>query len=92
MSRVSPDILSTNTDSLRGDFHYYFQNQATGLVQLSVGLVADLGLNRQPIIANGTPYSLLNEAVESTKGLQPRPYHTSDEMRAVLGCFYMTSL
>lgn len=63
--------------------------QATTLIQLAMGLVIDLGLNRWPSEAT----SVLMKNVAAHLGNGPwRKKHTLEEMRAALGAFYVTSL
>lgn len=59
-------------------------NEATSLIQLAMGLVVDLGLNRWPSSDFGA---------KAPKGAGRRKNkHSLEEMRALLGTFYVTSL
>lgn len=55
--------------------------EATHLIQLAMGLVVNLGLNRWP-----------SDFGKAPKGAWMKKKHSLEEMRAVLGTFYVTSL
>ena len=77
----------------RSESHYYAESWVTTLHQLAVGLVVDLGLNsHKPSkhVNNG-----VNQFVDDARrlnGFRGRPSHTLEDMRAYLGCFYISSL
>lgn len=67
-------------------------NEATNLIQLAMGLVTDLGLNRWPSDFGKASFAMFRDAsVQPGKGPW-RKKHSLGEMRAVLGMFYVTSL
>lgn len=75
-----------------GDYRFYMESKATPLLQMAIGIVVDLGLNKAPLsINNLAPYSLLNEALRRHPHLRGKASHSNDDMRALLGCFYVTS-
>ncbi|KAL7948591.1 hypothetical protein V8C42DRAFT_351640 [Trichoderma barbatum] len=76
-----------------GDFHFYMNTEATNFVHLAVAMALDLKLDRSPESTKMHPKSLLGEAWATlNKGaMKPRP-HSSDEKRAVLGLYHVTSL
>lgn len=60
-------------------------SEATNLLQLAMGLVTQLGLDRRPSI-------LHSSSAPAPKDHGAKPQHTLEEMRAVLGTFYVSSL
>ncbi|KAI6367493.1 hypothetical protein MCOR25_004910 [Pyricularia grisea] len=75
-----------------GDYRFYMESKATPLLQMAIGMVVDLGLNKPPLsINNLAPFSLLNEALRRHPHLRGKAAHSNDDMRALLGCFYVTS-
>ncbi|TLD19622.1 hypothetical protein PspLS_09446 [Pyricularia sp. CBS 133598] len=75
-----------------GDYRFYMESKATPLLQMAVGIVVDLGLNKAPLSVNNlAPFSLLNEALRRHPHLRGKASHSNDDMRALLGCFYVTS-
>lgn len=75
-----------------GDYRFYMESRATQLFQMSIGIVIDLGLDKPPISVNNlAPYSLLNEALRRHPHLRGKSAHSKEDMRAMLGCFYVTS-
>lgn len=78
--------------------------EATMLIQLAMGLVIDLGLNRWPSDFGKASFAMFKDAASSSyvgggssssnKALPKwrNKQHTLEEMRAALGTFYVTSL
>lgn len=60
-------------------------------MQLAIGLVEDLGLNKPRRPVNPTFGSIVEDAAQLRNDLPPQPMQTSDGHRAVLGVYYMTS-
>ncbi|RFU28196.1 hypothetical protein B7463_g8144, partial [Scytalidium lignicola] len=69
-------------------YHCLYHPQLTTFIQLAVSLMADLGLNRSPNALDRARFSSVKlpgrENVVKTR--------TSEERRAVLGCFYLTTV
>ncbi len=62
----------------------------TGLTQLAIGLVANLGLKKMP--PKEPPQMMLEyDARGCPKPFNPSP-RTMDERRAVIGCFLISSV
>jgi hypothetical protein len=87
-------------------YHYHFKpgtQQVYKVLQLAVGLVVDLGLDRSPksnkiaieIIHHRREDSRRNCDASCTYDGSPCGYHTGvhllDEERALAGCFYLSS-
>lgn len=72
--------------------HYYSRpHRYTQFLQLAIGLVVDLRLERPPqtkVWKTGLRFGLKYNLDEQ---LLDRPYWGSDEQRAVLGCYYLSS-
>lgn len=65
----------------------------TSLIQLALGIVVDLGLTRHPQDFAMGPHPLVQEAKQMMKGTATaKTEHTLDDMRAMLGCFYESSV
>ncbi|KAH8813127.1 hypothetical protein F5884DRAFT_787485 [Xylogone sp. PMI_703] len=68
-------------------YHCLYHSQLTTFIQLAVGIVADLGLNKSPNVIDRARFSSVRITRDSTIKIR-----TSEERRAVLGCFYLTSV
>ncbi|KAB5555075.1 hypothetical protein GE09DRAFT_1173873 [Coniochaeta sp. 2T2.1] len=75
-----------------GEYHFYVAGQVTNLFQLAVALVMDLELNRPPRNAVFTSGSLVDEATRTSGMEGRRASHTLEDLRALLGCFYICSI
>lgn len=76
-----------------GDFHFYVDPQSTTIIQLAVSQVIDLGIGKPPSSLVVLPKSLAEEASAILKGrTMRRSLHSREDHRAMLGCFYVTSL
>ncbi|MCJ1393791.1 hypothetical protein MMC18_006667 [Xylographa bjoerkii] len=64
----------------------------TSILQLAAGLVLDLGLNKPP--ATIDRHNLVLSAINGVHGLSAACHQrrTNEERRALLGCFYLTSV
>ena len=71
---------------------HFLNSKITTLMQLAIGLVVDLGLNRLPRQQNRASDALVNEPAVLLKPRNLGADHTLQEMRAGLGCFYLISL
>ncbi|KAI1062868.1 hypothetical protein LB507_005664, partial [Fusarium sp. FIESC RH6] len=76
------------------DFHFYGELQVTNIVQMAVGLVIDLRLDKIAGSFLGGPKTLLGDAWTSmgkqcTKG---KVYQTPADKRAVLGVYHITNI
>ena len=85
---------SAGADSVRNDFHFYGELQVTNIVQMAVGLVIDLRLDKIAGSFLGGPKTLLGDAWTSmgkqcTKG---KVYQTPADKRAVLGVYHITNM
>ena len=66
------------------------QTQSTGIIQLALALLFDLGLNR-PVRDDG-PAEIMQDAARSIPSNSPREKRRSiEERRAFLACFLLTS-
>ncbi|CCC07001.1 unnamed protein product [Sordaria macrospora k-hell] len=89
--RTILQIVAPQTAALQRGFTVWFREYIA--THLAVGLVVDLGLNsHKPSkhVVNGA-----NQFVEDARrlsGFKGRPAHTLEDMRAYLGCFYVSSL
>jgi hypothetical protein len=77
--------------SSRGDFQFYIESQATDLLHLASTLVLDLGLHNAPNPYGAGRQSFLPDAIRRVKGAANYA-HTLDDMRAMLGFFYLNSV
>lgn len=68
--------------------------QITALLQLAGSIISDLGLDRPPTNKLITPKTCLADAWAAVSRGQPvpRPTHTNDERRALLGYYHVSSL
>lgn len=66
--------------------------EATNLIQLAMGLVIDLGLNRWPSDFGKASLLMCKDAATQIGKGPWRKKHTLEEMRAALGTFYVTSM
>ncbi|RYP45711.1 hypothetical protein DL768_007982 [Monosporascus sp. mg162] len=75
------------------DFHFYMCAQGTDFIQLAIALVMDLGLGKPPSQSWGTiPRLLVDDAADLLKGARMKELHSLEDMRAMLGCFYLVNL
>ncbi|KAM0820133.1 putative Transcription factor domain-containing protein [Seiridium cardinale] len=75
------------------DFHFYMCAQGTDFVQLAISLVMDLGLGKPPSQSWGTiPRLFVDDAGHLLKGSRMKELHGLEDMRAMLGCYYMANL
>ncbi|KAF4998285.1 hypothetical protein FGRMN_3334 [Fusarium graminum] len=76
------------------DFHFYGELQVTNIVQMAIGLVIDLRLDKHSGFLLGGPKTLLGDAWTSMG--RPCPKAKTDQMpadkRAVLGVYHITNL
>lgn len=95
-ARLTDTGKSTQRHSLscstRGDYHFYVASQVTNLLQLAIALVMDLELNRPPRNAGFLPGNLVEEVAKARGVYRGRPPHTLADIRALLGCFYISTL
>lgn len=74
-----------------GDFRFYIESQATDLLHLASTLVLDLGLHQAPSPYGTGRQSFLPDAIRKLKG-SANHGHTLEDMRAMLGFFYLNSV
>ncbi|CAG7562720.1 unnamed protein product [Fusarium equiseti] len=76
------------------DFHFYGELQVTNIVQMAVGLVIDLRLDRIAGSFLGGPKTLLGDAWTSMSKqcIKGKPYQTPADKRAVLGVYHITNI
>ena len=72
-------------------FNFYIDFRDTTLFQVAVGMVLEAGLNKPGKLRHFIPNHLVDEA-RRLKGVKTRSPHTLEEMRVVLGVFYLNSL
>lgn len=88
---TSCSICSADTRIHRYHVHFFVNPQTTNLLQLAVGLVIDLGLKR-------TARAYRQERLENAIARSAHGEHanselrTSEQRRALLGCFYLTTM
>lgn len=75
----------------RHNIYFYAASKDTSLLQLAIGLVGDLGLNKSRRPVNSNFASIVEDAAQLRNDLPPQPKQTSDGHRAVLGVYYITS-
>ncbi|KAK3318186.1 hypothetical protein B0H66DRAFT_227245 [Apodospora peruviana] len=75
-----------------GDSHFYIECPVTSLLQIAVGLMADLGLNKVPKIPGHAPETIIDEAKRMKGILRAKAPHTLEDRRAFLACYYVSSL
>ncbi|XEV05307.1 hypothetical protein FSHL1_010594 [Fusarium sambucinum] len=76
------------------DFHFYGELQVTNIVQMAIGLVIDLRLDKFAGSFLGGPKTMLGDAW-TTMGrscLKGKIYQSSADKRAVLGVYHITNL
>jgi len=65
----------------------------SSLIQLAIGLVIDLKINKPQLQSNAKQSYLLNATTtEVCRDPTPNICHSSEVMRAFLGCFYLSSV
>lgn len=76
----------------RNDIFFYANSKDTSLLQLAIGLLADLGLHKRPSTTHPAFGSIVDDAADLRNDLQPQPGHSSDDRRAALGVYYIASI
>ncbi|RTE71516.1 hypothetical protein BHE90_014088 [Fusarium euwallaceae] len=74
------------------DIFFFANSKDTSLLQLAIGLLADLGLYKRPSTTNPAFVSIVDDAADLRNDLQPQPGHSSDDRRAALGVYYIASI
>ncbi|KAG5799876.1 hypothetical protein H9Q69_001080 [Fusarium xylarioides] len=76
------------------DFHFYGELQVTNIIQMAIGLVIDLRLDKHAGHFLGGPKTLLGDAWTSMSKhpLKIKAHQTATEKRAVLGVYHITNL
>ncbi|KAJ3461508.1 hypothetical protein MRS44_010061 [Fusarium solani] len=76
------------------DFHFYGDLQVTSIIQLAIGLIIDLRLDRPAGAILGAPRSLLGDAWTSMGKpcSKIKTDQSSQDKRAVLGMYYITAI
>ncbi|KAI8682567.1 Zn(2)-C6 fungal-type domain-containing protein [Fusarium sp. Ph1] len=74
------------------DIFFYANSKDTSLLQLAIGLLADLGLHKRPSTTHPAFGSIVDDAADLRNDLQPQPGHSSDDRRAALGVYYVASI
>ncbi|KAJ4204298.1 hypothetical protein NW767_004490 [Fusarium falciforme] len=76
------------------DFHFYGDLQVTSIIQLAIGLIIDLRLDRPAGAILGAPRSLLGDAWTSMGKpcSKIKMDQSSQDKRAVLGMYYITAI
>lgn len=85
---------NTNNQPIRNDFHFYGELQVTNIIQLAIGLVIDMRLDRPAGAILAAPRSLLGDAWTSLGKpcAKIKTDQSSQEKRAVLGMYYFSSM
>ncbi|KAM0293364.1 hypothetical protein ACHAO9_002088 [Fusarium lateritium] len=76
------------------DFHFYGELQVTNIVQMAIGLVIDLRLDKHSGCFLGGPKTLLGDAWTSMAKpcFKTKADHTTTDKRAMLGVYHITNL
>ncbi|KAM0440669.1 hypothetical protein ACHAQK_005643 [Fusarium lateritium] len=76
------------------DFHFYGELQVTNIVQMAIGLVIDLRLDKYSGCFLGGPKTLLGDAWTSMAKpcFKTKADHTTTDKRAMLGVYHITNL
>ncbi|KAI6767389.1 hypothetical protein HG530_005398 [Fusarium avenaceum] len=76
------------------DFHFYGELQVTNIVQMAIGLVIDLRLDKHSGCFLGGPKTLLGDAWTSMSKpcIKTKAHQTPADKRAVLGVYHITNL
>ncbi|KAF5684212.1 cercosporin resistance [Fusarium circinatum] len=76
------------------DFHFYGELQVTNIIQMAIGLVIDLRLDKHAGHFLGGPKTLLGDAWTSMSKhpFKMKAHQTAAEKRAVLGVYHITNL
>ncbi|KAM0250135.1 hypothetical protein ACHAP5_002452 [Fusarium lateritium] len=76
------------------DFHFYGELQVTNIVQMAIGLVIDLRLDKHSGCFMGGPKTLLGDAWTSMAKpcFKTKADHTTTDKRAMLGVYHVTNL
>ncbi|KAF5261659.1 hypothetical protein FOXYS1_7640 [Fusarium oxysporum] len=76
------------------DFHFYGELQVTNIIQMAIGLVIDLRLDKHAGHFLGGPKTLLGDAWTSMSKhpIKMKVHQTAADKRAVLGVYHITNL
>jgi len=79
---------------VRNDFHFYGELQVTNIIQMAIGLVIDLRLDKHAGHFLGGPKTLLGDAWTSMSKhpIKMKVHQTAADKRAVLGVYHITNL
>jgi hypothetical protein len=72
-------------------FNFCIDYGGTAIFQVLVGMALEAGLGKPGRPRTKMPNHLLDEA-RRLKGFKTRPPHTLEDMRAMLGVFYLNTL
>lgn len=75
-----------------GDYQFYVASEVTTFIQLAIALVMDLELNKPSRNAGSLPGNLVEEAAKAGGVYRGRAPHTLEDIRTLLGCFYISSM
>ncbi|KAH8660104.1 hypothetical protein BX600DRAFT_467243 [Xylariales sp. PMI_506] len=73
------------------DVHFFAHANDTSIVQLALGMLGDLGLNRPPETQRVLPKSILDDATIAIRGVTLQTARTLADRRTLLGLFYVTT-
>ncbi|KAI0848524.1 hypothetical protein F5Y00DRAFT_253436 [Daldinia vernicosa] len=73
-------------------WHFFVHAHDSSLMQLAIGMVGDMGLNRLPDSQIMPPRCIIKETTMLVRGMNIRREHTHAERRALLGVFYISSV
>lgn len=88
---ICEGVLKLNISWFRGHYHIYNKPIITSAAQIAIALVGNLGLNKPPL--KESTQMMLNL---DGRGCPVKPFtpttRTTEERRAVLGCFLLSSV
>ncbi|PLB49975.1 hypothetical protein P170DRAFT_404656 [Aspergillus steynii IBT 23096] len=73
------------------DIYFYALAKDTSLLQLAIGLIEDLRLNRSQNTSDHSCGSIVEDAAQLRNDVQPQPNQTNEDQRTLLGVYYLTS-
>lgn len=86
-------LLTETLFTVRCDYRFTIHSKGTALLQLAVGLVMELGLNKPPITSDMQKHNaMVNEAFPRLPGFNLRRSYGREDMRTLLGTFYCATL
>ncbi|KAI8957487.1 hypothetical protein F5Y11DRAFT_339569 [Daldinia sp. FL1419] len=73
-------------------WHFIVHAHDSNLLQLALGMIGDMGLNRPPEAQTMPSRRIIEEATMKIRGMNIRREHTHAERRVLLGVYYVASV